>query len=232
MGENEDNRWEPRPAKHARSQYLSENSNQPSGEPERERRSAFDIIAVAASAGGLNALSRLLSSLPPDFAAAIAVVQHLDPRHRSLMADILGRRTSLRVKEAEDGEKIRPSIVYMAPPDNHLLVNSNGTLSLSQSELVHFVRPSADLLFESVAASFKDRAIAVVLTGTGSDGTMGVRAIKKMRGTVIAQDEASSEFFGMPGSAIDTKTVDFVLPLDEIAPALVTLVTGDSNGQS
>lgn len=232
MEENEDDRWEPRPPEHARSsQYLSENSNQPSGEPGRERRSAFDIIAVAASAGGLNALSRLLSSLPPDFAAAIAVVQHLDPRHRSLMADILGRRTSLKVKEAEDGEKIRPSIVYMAPPDNHLLVNSNGTLSLSQSELVHFVRPSADLLFESVAASFKDRAIAVVLTGTGSDGTMGVRAIKKMRGTVIAQDEASSEFFGMPGSAIDTKTVDFILPLDEIAPALVTLVTGDSNGQ-
>ena len=91
-----------------------------------------------------------------------------------------------------------------------------------------FVRPSGDLLFESVAASFKDRAIAVVLTGTGSDGAMGVQAIKKMGGTVIAQDEGSSEFFGMPAAAIKTKTVDFILPINEIAGALVTLVKGQA----
>ena len=100
---------------------------------------------------------------------------------------------------------------------------------MTQSEMVHFVRPSADLLFESVAASFKDRAIAVVLTGSGSDGKMGVMAIKKMGGTVIAQDEATSEFFGMPSSAIQSGNVDFVLPLGEIASALVTLVmTGET----
>jgi two-component system chemotaxis response regulator CheB len=109
-----------------------------------------------------------------------------------------------------------------------LLVNPDGTLSLSQSELVHFVRPSADLLFESVAASYKERAIAVVLSGTGSDGSMGVKAIKKMGGTVIVQDEKSSEFFGMPGAALQTGSVDFILPLDEIPSALLTLVsTGD-----
>jgi two-component system chemotaxis response regulator CheB len=109
-----------------------------------------------------------------------------------------------------------------------LLVNPDGTLSLSQSELVHFVRPSADLLFESVAASYKERAIAVVLSGTGSDGSMGVKAIKKMGGTVIVQDEKSSQFFGMPGAALQTGSVDFILPLDEIPSALLTLVsTGD-----
>jgi two-component system, chemotaxis family, protein-glutamate methylesterase/glutaminase len=185
---------------------------------------SFDVVAIAASAGGLKALSEILAALPADFPAAVAVVQHVDPRHRSLMAAILDRRTALAVKEAEEGDQLRPGVVFIAPPNRHLLVNADGTISLTSSELVHFVRPSADLLFESVAANYKERAIAVVLTGTGSDGSMGVQAIKKMGGTVIAQDEATAEFFGMPGAAIHTGSADFVLPLDEIAPALISLV--------
>ena len=185
---------------------------------------AFDIVALAASAGGLTALGRVLAALPEGFPATLVVVQHLDPRHRSLMAEILSRRTSLRVKQAEDGEQVSLATVYIAPPNWHLLVNPAGTLSLSQSEVVHFLRPAADVLFASVAASYRERAIAVVLTGTGSDGAMGVQAIKKMGGIVIAQDEATAEFFGMPSAAIRSGSVDFVLPLDEIAPALVTLV--------
>jgi two-component system chemotaxis response regulator CheB len=185
---------------------------------------AFDIVALAASAGGLKAISQVLSSLPTNFPSAIVIVQHLDPRHRSLMADILSRRTTLQVKEAEEGDYLTPSTVYIAPPNRHLLVNPDGSLSLTQSELVHFVRPSADLLFDSVAASYKKRAIAVVLTGTGNDGAMGVQAIAKMGGTVIAQDEETSEFFGMPNTAIQTGNVDFVLPLSEIASALISLV--------
>jgi two-component system chemotaxis response regulator CheB len=141
------------------------------------------------------------------------------------MAQILGRRTGLRVKQAEEGDLLAAGTVHIAPPDNHLLVNPDGRLSLTQTELVHFVRPSADLLFESLAASYKERAIAVVLTGTGSDGSMGVRAVKKMGGTVVAQDE-TAEFFGMPGAAIDSVDVDFVLPLREIPQALMTLVRG------
>ena len=184
----------------------------------------WDIVAMASSAGGLTALSHILADLPPDFPAPIVVVQHLDPRHRSLMAKILSRRTSLKVKEAEEGDVVSPGTVYIAKPDRHLLVNSDHTLSLSQSELVHFVRPSADLLFESVAASFKDRAIAVVLTGSGIDGAMGVKAIKMMGGTVIVQDKETSQFFGMPGAAIQTEMVDFILPLGEISAALVTLL--------
>jgi len=189
---------------------------------------SFDVVALAASAGGLQALTKILSRLPHDFPAATVIVLHLDPRHRSLMADILRRRTPLDVKEAEEGDHLTPGMVYTAPPDRHLLVNPDGTLSLTQSELVHFVRPSADLLFESLAASYGDRAIAVVLSGTGADGSAGLRAIKKMCGTVIAQDESTSQFFGMPGAAIQTGTVDFVLPLDEIPGALVALVMGKS----
>jgi len=192
-------------------------------------RAAFDVVAIAASAGGLHALTKVLSGLGPEFPASITVVQHLDPRHRSLMADILSRHSPLPIKQAAEGDRVRPGAVFIAPPDRHLLVNADGGLSLSRAELVRFLRPSADLLFESVAASFKDRAIAVVLTGTGSDGAGGIQAIKKMGGTVIAQDEASSEFFGMPSAAIHTGEVDFVLPLSEIAPALTKLVVrGDA----
>src|SRR5262245_35968310 len=192
----------------------------------RASRGRFDVIAIASSAGGLAALTRILSAIAGGFPASILVVQHLDPRHESLMADILSRRTELAVEQAEAGVAIAGGTVYIAPPDKHLLANPDGTLSLTQSELVHFVRPSADLLFESVAAAFRERAIAVVLTGSGRDGAMGVVAVKKMGGTVIAQDEASSEFFAMPSAAIETGRVDFVLPLDEIPGALVSLTVG------
>ena len=192
--------------------------------PQSISDTTFDIVALAASAGGLTALGRVLAALPEGFPVTLVVVQHLDPRHRSLMAEILSRRTSLRVKQAEDGEQVSLATVYIAPPNWHLLVNPAGTLSLSQSEVVHFLRPAADVLFASVAASYRERAIAVVLTGTGSDGAMGAQDIKKMGGTVIVQDEATAEFFGMPSAAIHSGSADFVLPLDEIAPALVTLV--------
>lgn len=190
----------------------------------------FEIVALAASAGGLKALTDVLGELPRNFPAALVVVQHLDPRHRSLMAELLGKRTALPVTEAREGDRLAPGHAYVAPPNRHLLVNPDRTLSLTQSELVHFVRPSADLLFESTAAAYRERAIAVVLSGSGKDGAMGVKAIKKMGGTVIVQDEKTSEFFGMPEAAQQTGAVDFVLPLHEIAPALQTLVNGTVDG--
>jgi two-component system, chemotaxis family, protein-glutamate methylesterase/glutaminase len=190
-------------------------------------RGQYDIVALAASAGGLRALSYVLAALPGDFPAALVVVQHLDPRHRSLMADILSRRTALRVKEAEDDDRLTAGTAYIAPPNKHLLVNGDGTLTLTQTQLVHFVRPSADLLFESTAASYKERAIAIVLSGTGQDGSMGVQAIKKTGGTVIAQDERTAEFSGMPAAALKTDSVDFVLPLEDIPGALMKLVIAE-----
>src|SRR5262245_14196291 len=108
-------------------------------QPPRFPMASFDIVALAASAGGLQARSKVLSGLPEDFSAATVVVLHLDPRHRSLMADIFRRRTPLSVKEAEAGDHLRAGTVYTAPPDRHLLVNPDGTLSLTQSELVHFL---------------------------------------------------------------------------------------------
>jgi two-component system chemotaxis response regulator CheB len=185
---------------------------------------AFDVVAMCASAGGFNALRDVLTDLSPDFPAAIVVVQHLDPRHRSVMAELLGRRCRLDVRQAVEGDGVEPGVVLIAPPDRHLLVNPDGGISLTQTQLVHFVRPSGDLLFESVAASYRDRAIAVVLSGTGQDGAQGTEAIKKVGGTVIVQDEASAEFFGMPNATIRKGTPDFILSLEEIAPALEKLV--------
>jgi len=142
------------------------------------------------------------------------------------MPQVIGRQTRLPVAHAEEGIQLEADHVYLAPPNQHMLINRKGTLTLTDTELVNFVRPSADLMFESVAAAYGERAIAVVLTGSGHDGAMGVTAIKQRGGTVIAQDEASSEFFGMPSAAITTGAVDFVLPLDDIAPKLVTLIEG------
>ena len=195
--------------------------------PPHFTNAAFDIVAIAASAGGLTAIVKVLSTLRAEFPAAIAIVQHLAPGHPSFMAEILSRRTDITVKQAQEGDSLSPGMAYVAPPNRHLLVNGDGTLSLSQSELVNFLRPSADLLFESVAATYKDSAIAVVLSGTGSDGAMGVAAIKKMVCTVIVQDAKTAEFSGMPSAAIQTGNVDFILPLDEISSTLVTLVMGE-----
>lgn len=184
------------------------------------------VIAIVASAGGLTAFTKILSDLPPDFKAAIIVLQHLDASHLSHLAQILGRRTRLRVKEAADHERLQMGVVFTAPPGAHLLVSREGRLSLSLTAAVNFVRPAADRLLESLATSFGPKAIAVVLTGTGRDGASGAQAVKRAGGTVIVQDEATSEFFGMPGAAIHAGMVDQILPLDAIGPALQAVIGG------
>lgn len=182
------------------------------------------IVVITASAGGLNAINEILSRLPDDFPAPIAIAQHLYPKHRSMMAEILDKQTSLSVKEAQAGDKICPGKVYIAPPDLHLLVNADGFLSLSHSEKVNFTRPAGDILFKSVAASFKEKCIAVVLSGMDGDGAAGVKEIKKMGGIVIVQDKANCDFCSMPDAAIQTGDVDFIVPLESIARCLMDLV--------
>jgi two-component system chemotaxis response regulator CheB len=183
------------------------------------------VVAVAASAGGVQALSEMLAGLPADFSAAVVVVQHLDPNHRSHLVEILGRRTRLPVVQARDGDRLEPGLIVVAPPGAaHLAVGPRGALALEHSAARHHVRPSADRLFESLAESFGRRAAAVVLTGMGRDGAAGASAVKRMGGRVIAQDEATSAYFGMPGAAIATGHVDRVLALDRIADHLVEVV--------
>lgn len=187
---------------------------------------AHCVIAVAASAGGLKALSVILGGLPKHFPAAIAIVMHLSPEHKSILAEILDSRSPLEVRQARTGDILCHSSVFVAPPNHHLLVSRGGRLKLSSSTAakVHFARPSAEPLFASVAKVYRRNAIAVVLTGGDGDGSFGVQIVKDQGGQVIAQDRLTSQDFSMPETAIRTGDVDFILPLDQIAPKLIALV--------
>ncbi|MEI8291971.1 MAG: chemotaxis protein CheB [Verrucomicrobiota bacterium] len=194
--------------------------------PAPDTSPAFPVIAMAASVGGLKALSVILGGLPADFPAAIAIVMHVAPDHESLLPEILSRRTQLVVKQAHTGDQLCRSCAFIAPPNHHLLVGKNGRLKLSSAhaEKIHFARPSAEPLFASVAEFYQKKAIAVVLSGGDGDGSFGVQIIKENGGTVIAQDRPTSENFSMPETSIQTGDVDYILPLDEIAPMLIALV--------
>jgi two-component system chemotaxis response regulator CheB len=184
------------------------------------------VIGIAASAGGLAALSTVIGALKPNLNAAILILQHLSASHPSHLAGILARRTRLEVKEAASHDRLRQGVILTAPPGLHLLINPDGIVSFSHRPPVNHVRPAADRLFESIAESFGPRSIAVVLTGTGRDGAKGAQVVKKAGGIVVVQDQATSEFFGMPGAAIQAGLVDQILPLEDIAPALEALTGG------
>ena len=184
----------------------------------------YDVVAMGASAGGLTALMEVLAPIPQRFPSSILIVQHLHPQHKSLLAPLLANKTALHVKQAEHGELLLPGVAYVAPPDEHLLVGP-GKVQLVHSQLVHFSRPSIDLLFESVAGTYGSRCIGVVLTGSGKDGSAGIRAIKEAGGTTIVQDPGHSEFRIMPDAAVATGCVDLVLPVVEIGEALTRFCT-------
>jgi two-component system chemotaxis response regulator CheB len=183
-------------------------------------------VVVAASAGGLVALAGVFSTLPRDFPLPIAVVQHLDPDRPSLLASLLARRTALHVKQAEQHDRLRPGVVYVAPPDYHMIIGATRTIGLSQTERVHFLRPCADRLFQSAAEHCR-RVLAVILSGTGTDGSAGAGAVRAAGGVVLVQDEASSAFFGMPHAAIDAGVVDRVLPLGAIGPTIAAMLRSE-----
>jgi two-component system, chemotaxis family, protein-glutamate methylesterase/glutaminase len=189
--------------------------------PDYSRR-RYDVIAMGSSAGGLNALNHVLRSLPKSFPSSIVVVQHLSPEHKSWIADLLGRNTQMKVKQAEHGEIMLLGTVYIAPPDEHLLVGP-GKIQLAHSQLVHFSRPSIDLLFESVAGTYGSRSVGVVLSGSGRDGATGIRAIKEAGGITIAQNPETAEFRPMPQAAADTGCIDFIVPLEKIGNTLIEL---------
>ncbi|GGS70822.1 chemotaxis protein CheB [Planobispora rosea] len=182
----------------------------------------FPVVALIASAGGLDALSRVLGPLPAELPAAVLVVLHQDPANPGQrLAAILARRTKLSLQVAADDDVLRPGLVLVIPPGRHLLITSQSRIGLIEAGPLPPSRPSADLLLATLAVTCGPRALAVVLTGMGHDGQAGVRAIAHCGGTVIAQDQATSRFFSMPSAAIATRQVSQVLALDDIATAII-----------
>ncbi len=171
----------------------------------------FPIVGVGASAGGLAAFEAFFSALPKAPGMAFVLVQHLDPAHKSILAEIIGRYTAMPVLEVKDGVAVRPDCVYIIPPGRDMAY-LNGALHLLEPASARGHRMPIDFFFRSLAANLHERAIAVVLSGTGSDGTLGVRAVKGEGGMAMAQSPGSAEYDGMPRSALATGLVDYDLP--------------------
>jgi two-component system chemotaxis response regulator CheB len=187
------------------------------------------VVGVAASTGGPAALSVLLSALPADFAAGIAIVQHLSPGFVDALARWLALLTPLRVSVARDRDVLRPGTVLIAPDNLHLTVDRDARVRLSATPDHTAHKPAADILFESLASGFGSRAAAVVLTGAGDDGARGVEALRRVGAPTFAQDEASCVAFGMPRAAILSGSIERVLPLDRLASQLRSVV-GSTGG--
>ena len=183
------------------------------------------IVGIATSTGGPPALQRLLSSLPADFPAPILVVQHISPGFEDSLATWLDSSGNIKVKVATAGEHVRPGVAYLAPRDRHLCVTTAGRVHLSDAPPVGGFRPSGTVLFRSLAESFAERVAGVILTGMGSDGVEGLRALHHAGGTVLAQDERSSVVWGMPGVAVEAGLAHFVLPIEGIARKLMEIVS-------
>jgi two-component system chemotaxis response regulator CheB len=184
----------------------------------------FDLVVMGASWGGLTALERILSELPEDFGAAVAIAQHRSPDGGSEgLAGLLDSHSRMPLIDADDKQPIEPGHVYLAPPDYHLYVEEDG-FALSMDEAVLHSRPSIDVLFESASAVYRDRLAGVVLTGANEDGAYGLTMIKRRGGHAIVQNPVEAERSEMPRAAIEAVKPDRVLALSAIAPALVELV--------
>lgn len=181
------------------------------------------IIVIGGSAGAIDALSRIFSALPPTFAIPIAVVVHLPPGRPSAMAEVLGSKCALHVREADDKEPIEPRRVYVAPPGYHLLVEKGGWFSLSVDELVHFSRPSIDVLFESAADALGRGVVGVLLSGASEDGANGLQRIRAVGGTTLVQAPETALVPTMPAAAVRLGAAGQVLPSDEIGTFLAQL---------
>ncbi|MGO9017243.1 MAG: chemotaxis protein CheB [Syntrophobacteraceae bacterium] len=186
----------------------------------RNSKKPFYIVGIGASAGGLEALGQFFAQMPPNCGLAFVVVTHLDPTHKGMMPELLQRFTKMKVYQVEDGLKVAPNCVYVIPPNKDLSI-LHGTLQLLEPTASRGLRLPIDFFFKHLAEDQKERSIAIILSGMGSDGTLGVSAIKEKLGMVMVQDIRSAKSDGMPRSAIGTGLVDYVAPVEELPAKLM-----------
>ncbi len=191
------------------------------------RFSSLNVVALGASAGGLEALEKFFDNVPSDSGLAFVVVQHLSPDFKSLMNELLARHTKLNIHRVEDGMVIEPNAIYLIPPKKEMIV-ADGKLLLTDKDPSQGLSLPIDTFMRSLAQDYADRAIGVILSGTGSDGSRGIKAIHEAGGLVIVQDELSANFDGMPRAAVETGIVDAVLPPHQMTEAILHHVRQDA----
>jgi two-component system chemotaxis response regulator CheB len=183
----------------------------------------YRAVVIGVSAGGMQALNAILPELPSDFPLSVIIVQHTHPASDDFLARYLDEKCCVKVKEADEKEKILPGVVYLAPPNYHLLVENDKIFSLSTELPVNFARPSIDVLFETAADAYGKMVAGVILTGANRDGSQGLLTIKKAGGLTVVQDPETAEANAMPQAAIETVQPDHILPLEKIGPFLLGL---------
>jgi two-component system, chemotaxis family, protein-glutamate methylesterase/glutaminase len=183
----------------------------------------LDAVVIGTSAGGVDALSVILPALPPRLHAAVFIVLHLPRERPSLLVDIFAPKCVVPVREAEDKQPVERGVVYFAPPDYHLLVDTGPRIALSADDPVNFSRPSIDVLFESAADLYGERLLGIILTGASHDGAAGLEAVRRAGGATIVQQPESAQVPLMTESALKRGPVDRVLSLEQIADLLRTL---------
>jgi two-component system CheB/CheR fusion protein len=188
--------------------------------PERE---GPPVVGIGASAGGLDAFKRFFAAMPADSGITFVLIPHLDPEHKSLMVELLARHTSMPVAEAANGMAVRPNHVYIIPPDKYMTIQG-GTLRLTGPVERHTAQTSIDLFLRSLADDQQERAICIILSGTGSHGSLGLKAVKAQGGMALVQDPATARYNQMPASAVATGLADQVLPVEQMPEALVKYV--------
>lgn len=189
----------------------------------------YKAIVIGASAGGFEAVKRILTSLPSGIGTPIIIVLHLSPHSDNYIAKLLNDVSNINVKEADEKEKLLPGTAYIAPPNYHLLIEKDYTLSLTVDPKVCYARPSIDVLFESAAEVYKNDLVGIVLTGANGDGSNGLKRIKELGGLAIVQNPLTAYADSMPRAAIENCEVDFVVSLDKISSKLIELI-GELNG--
>lgn len=200
-------------------QKPSDASQKEGASAEDEQKEPLYIVGMGGSAGGLEAFEEFFKNVPPDTGLAFVLVPHLDPTHKGLMPELLQRVTSLKVLQVEDGMKVEPDHIYIIPPNNDMSI-MHGTLQLLEPSKPRGMRMPIDFFFRHLASDQKEKAIAVILSGMGTDGTLGLKAVKEKLGTVMVQDPQSAKYNGMPQSAINTGLVDYIAPAYDLPDRL------------